>query len=313
MSLSEDQLQQHCLTIIRSRRIKNKIVVLCEGGDQQLLKQRPSASAYRQLEKFPDANFYIASIPKWWQGGRPELFVCGDKEDVINTYFLLRDMHEENRDDSYLGKDKLFAIRDLDLQPARQLKNYSVSDTEELFNMLYQKNKPHLENFKQHTIFITGLIYKEAYFLVPDLQSLFDHYPAGIVVDGKPLSLESLYQTMAGALDTDENLSKNFQQACARISHLKNLNCSNLSALQQSWSQAFQSANEPEKSQLIYALLTIHQVKTYWKSFKPKDNVPQQRFEEQLTLAIGRFYAQQPRESEHHLPSFFNMLSVNNA
>ncbi len=84
MSLSLSELNEHCTAILRSRRIQNKIVILCEGNLHQL-NGRPSPQSYRQLEKVPDANFYKACIPSDWTQHRPEFFVCGDKHDVISS------------------------------------------------------------------------------------------------------------------------------------------------------------------------------------------------------------------------------------
>lgn len=44
MSLSPEQLKQHCKKIIGDRRIKNKIVVLCEGKIPEM-PGRPSPQA----------------------------------------------------------------------------------------------------------------------------------------------------------------------------------------------------------------------------------------------------------------------------
>ena len=314
MSFSEEELQLHCETIIQSRRAQGKIVILCESGRDEVLKQkpRPTTTAYRKEARLSDALFYKACIPSWWEGGRPEFFVCGDRENVINTYFKLQEMHENEPNDSYLHKNKLFAIIDLDLQTANFPENYPFSNTEQLFETLYQQNIPQLEKIKQNQIFITGLIYKEAYFLIPDLQSLFDNYHQSIVFNDNSLNLESVYQVMIENLSTDENLLQNFQRACDRINDFDILDFTNISTLQESWLQAFHTANKLEKDKLIYALLTMHQVKNYWKAFKPSDNdIIETRFKEQLILEIGKFYAQQPRNSQHHLPSFFNALLEN--
>jgi hypothetical protein len=311
MSFSEQELQRHCQTIINSRRAKGKIVILCEGGDNQVLKGRPSASSYRQLGKLPDANFYSACVPTWWNQGKPEFFVCGDKENVINTYFKLKKMHEFESADSYLDINKLFAIIDLDLQPAYPFENYPIANSEQLFNTLYQKNSPQLENIKKNPIFITGLIYKEAYFFTPDLQTLFDNYTHPILFNEQPIQLNSLYQLMVNSLATDKNISVNFKIVCNRIHYLNELDFTDINTLQQSWLQTFNLASQEEKTQLIYALLSIHQVKDYWKAIKSNETeIIEERFKEQLTLAIGNFYAKLDRHSQHHLPSFFNALST---
>jgi len=310
MSFSDAELQKHCETIMLSRRAKGKIVILCEGGDNDILIGRPSPSAYGQLEKLPDANFYKACIPQWWNQKRPEFFVCGDKTNVLNTYLELQKMHENERTDSYLDKNKLFALIDLDLQPAKVLENYPVENTEQLFNMLYQENKPHLDNIKKHPIFITGLIYKEAYFFVPELKEVFENYPLAILFDDLPLDLNAVYEKMGVSFGMDKNLEKNYSIAQQRIAYLMQLDLTNITTLQESWQTAFNSAETEEKNVLIYALLSIHQIKDYWKLIKSNSELSEERFKEQLTLEIGNFYAKQPRESLHHLPSFFNALSA---
>ncbi|MDY6994771.1 MAG: hypothetical protein SVR94_19470 [Pseudomonadota bacterium] len=86
---NSEQLEEHCQTIVNSRQIKNKIVILCEGNIQAL-QGRPSPQTYNKLERLPDANFYKACIPTWWQQQKPEFFVCGDRKVVLDTYFKLQ-------------------------------------------------------------------------------------------------------------------------------------------------------------------------------------------------------------------------------
>ncbi len=310
MSFSDAELKKHCETIMQSRRAKGKIVILCEGGDNDILIGRPSPSAYGQLEKQPDANFYKACIPQWWIQKRPEFFVCGDKTNVLNTYFELQKMHENKRTDSYLDKNKIFALVDLDLEPAKVLENYPIENTEQLFNALYQENKPQLDNIKQHPIFITGLIYKEAYFFVPELKETFENYSLEILFDDLPFDLNAVYEKMGASFGMDKNLENNYSIAKQRISYLTQLDLTNITTLQSSWIEVFNLAQAEEKTALIYALLSIHQIKDYWKLIKSDSEISEARFKEQLTLSIGSFYAKQPRESPHHLPSFFNALST---
>lgn len=307
MSFSDTELQQHCETIMKSRRALGKIVILCEGSGD-ILPLRPSPSSYRALEQFPDSNFYKACVPTWWTEKRPEFFLCGDKENVLNTYFTLQKMHENKRTDSYLNDSKIIALIDLDLQPAKILENYPIENTEQLFNALYQENNPNVENIKQNSIFITGLIYKEAYFFVPDLKETFENYPLNILFDELPFEFSAVYEKMATSLDTDNNLRQNFSIAQQRISYLTQLDLTNITTLQSSWQTSFNSAETEEKNALIYALLSIHQVKDYWKLIKSDSEISD--FEGQLTLNIANFYAKQPRDSQHHLPSFFNALAA---
>ena len=312
MSFKAEELQQHCQTIIASPRIKNKIVILCEGNIHTF-KGRPSPSFYRQQEKLPDANFYKACVPIWWQQKRPEFFVCGDRHDVISTYFELQKMHEKVRDDSFLDKNKLFAIIDLDLQLYEFADRYPIKDTEALFHRLYQQGNINQQAVFENSIFITGLIYKEAYFLIPDLQRVFDEYSTPVSYKNAQVNLTEIYREMVRNLIDDKNIQKplHFLRACERIKHCEQLDFSSLSHLQRSWLNAFDTDSELTQRELIFALLTIHQVKDYWKALAPHHEsvISTERFVEQLTLEIAKFYARQARDSVHHIPCLFNALS----
>jgi len=114
MSLNPEQLEEHCKIILQSPRIKNKIVVLCEGPIPDI-EGRRSPQAYKNMEKMPDANFYKACVPTWWRQKRPQFFNCGDRASVINTYLKLLTLHKQDTTNSYLEPDLLFAMIDLDL------------------------------------------------------------------------------------------------------------------------------------------------------------------------------------------------------
>ena len=312
MSLSNTELQEHCNTIINSRRAQNKIVILCEGNIHAD-EGKASPSSYRQLEKLPDANFYKACIPVWWKQKRPKFFICGDRQDVINTYFELQKMHSQPRNDSYLNKDKLFAIIDLDLPLCKFDDSYPITDSEALFYRLYQQGQINQQAILEKSIFITGLIYKEAYFLIPDLQPLFDDYSPVVHFNNVPINLKAVYRAMAHKLINDGNLMQpdQFKRACERIQHCQQLNFNSLNDLQQSWLTAFDTADKSTQQILIYATLTIHQVKDYWKAVTPHEEgiILAESFKEQLILKIAAFYARQARDSIHHIPGFFNALS----
>ncbi len=215
MSLNKEQLKQHCLTIIKSPRIRNKIVVLCEG-DISNMQARLSPSSYRQMEKMPDSNFYKACVPRWWSQYRPQFFNCGDRKDVIDSYFNLLDLNNSH-ENSYLEPAKLFAIIDLDLQ-SQEISNYPFSDTEEIFCNLYEGMDVNETNAANHRIWVTGLIHKEAYFLLPDLQDMvFNKLPVPMIHNHSPLLLEDIYIAMSDSISDDADLQNNFQRACSRI------------------------------------------------------------------------------------------------
>lgn len=309
MSLDLEQIRQHCKVILNSRRIFNKIVVLCEG-EIKSLQGRQSPQMYRQMERMPDSNFYKASIPRWWTERLPQFFNCGDRNDVLNTYFTLLELHEEGID-SYLNPTKLFAFVDLDIQPKKIEHSYLFSDTEEIFFNLYNKTKTNEVNACQHRVWVTGLIHKEAYFLVPGLQSVFDQFSVQAVYGGRSLLLEDIYLVMASDISSDADLQNNFQRVCARINYCAELDLTEATKLEDSWKLEFQSTEDAtRKDELIFNLLTIRKAKGYWHQIEPSSEWTRSSstFREQLSLEIGRFYSEQVDIAQYHIPSFFKVL-----
>jgi hypothetical protein len=311
MSLNPEQLKKHCEAILQSRRIKNKIVVLCEGVTPKI-QGRESPQSYKAMEQMPDANFYKACVPTWWRQNRPEFFNCGDRKDVIDTYFTLLTLHEQDSTNSYLDCDRLFAMIDLDLQ-LQKIDNYIFTDTEAIFCNLYEKSQVQEQNAAQHRIWITGLIHKEAYFLTPELQSLFDDYPNSPMYQENLASLTNIYSDMADGISSDQDLQFNLKRAFDRINHCSGLDCTQLDSgkFQDSWKHQFQNTTDAtQKHELILALLTIKKAKDYWKQIKPSGDWSRDErvFREQLSLEIGRFYSQQSSDVKCHIPFFFKVL-----
>jgi hypothetical protein len=309
MSLNPEQLKKHCEAILQSRRIKNKIVVLCEG-DIRETQGRESPQAYKAMEQMPDANFYKACVPTWWRQKRPEFFNCGDRKDVLDTYSTLSILHENDTNNSYLDPDRLFAMIDLDLQ-LQTIDNYTFKDTEAIFLNLYEKSQVKEQNAAQHRIWITGLIHKEAYFLTPEIQPIFDNCCNKPIYQGNPAVLAKIYLDMADAICSDLDLQKNLQRAFDRISYCSGLDCTEVQAFQASWKERFQNAvDETHRNQSIAVLLTIKKAKDYWHQIKPFGDFSREDwvFREQLSLEIGRFYSQQSSDVKSHIPFFFKTL-----
>lgn len=133
MGLHPEQLDEHARVILGSRRILHRQVVLCEGersapADRQ---RRPSPQTYRRQETLPDSNFYRRCVPLYWKDRPPQFFNCGDRLDVLQTYARLQRLHVEDPAASYLDPRQLYAIVDLDLQPAA-LEHSPCATTEEL-------------------------------------------------------------------------------------------------------------------------------------------------------------------------------------
>lgn len=309
MSFNSEQLKEHCETIIQSSRIKNKIVVLCEGVISKM-EGRPSPQSYKRMEQMPDANFYNACVPTWWTQKRPQFFNCGDRKDVIDTYLTLLTLHKEDSSNSYLDPDRLFAIIDLDLQ-VQAIDNYNFTDTEAIFRDLYEKSEVKEQNAKRHRIWITGLIHKEAYFLTPELQPTFDNYLHPPIYRGNPALLANVYLDMADAICSDVDLQNNLQRAFDRINYCSELDCTAINNFQDSWRKRFKNAvDETHKNQSIAVLLTIKKAKDYWNKIQPPNgwSAGETRFREQLSLEIGRFYSEQSSEVKCHIPFFFKTL-----
>lgn len=311
MSFSPEELENHCLQILGDRRIKNKIVILCEGEIKDIDGRR-SPQAYKRIEQLPDANFYKKCVPKSWNDKpRPQFFNCGDRKDVIDTYFNLLKINDLKPDNSYLNKSKLFALVDLDIQ-LHTIDNYDFSDTEEIYYSLYDKNKIIVERINKHRIWITGLIHKEAYFIAPNIQEVFDCSLLYPQYKGCCVLLEDIYLRICDETTNDIDLKNHFDRAIKRIDYYQNINCGDLEKLKHTWNHEFSSSSdEQRKKELILILLTIRKAKKYWHLIEPDStwNNGVERFREQLSLEIGEFYSRQDwNNPENHIAFFFKYL-----
>jgi hypothetical protein len=307
MSFSEKELKQHCEIILKQRKILNKIIVLCEGIIPKE-QGRLSPQSYGRMDTLPDSNFYKACIPSDWRNSRPEFFNCGDCNSVISTYFTLWEMIEDDTDNQYFHPKKI-----------RPIYNYRFSNTQEIFCSLYDKikiNEANADNDQEpHEILVTGLIHKEAYFLVPALQSIFDGYSIQPFYKESKLLLEDIYLEMSQDLCSDADLKANFAIACSRINHCYGLDFSGIDKLRDSWIGEFQNTtDENRKHELIFSLLTTRKAKEYWHQVQPSDEWSRDVsvYREQLSLEIAReFYAKQTDDeaaAKYHIPYFFKML-----
>ncbi len=312
MSFNEAELHRHCVHILNQRRIKNKIVILCEGGIPQD-KGRPSPQSYSRMEQMPDANFYKGCVPKCWKQSLPEFVICGDKRDVLDTYSTLLQWHEQGKDMGYLKSEKLFAIVDLDLQKQR-IDDYDFLDTDEIFLDLYDEIRVNVKTVSQHRIWVTGLIYKEAYFMIPELQAVFDHWENALTYDERPLQLEGVYLRMCNDIVDDISIQNSLPIVRDRIRYCTGLDCSNTTQLKDSWQQQFKNSQLPsyEKEKLVFALLRIKQVKNYWHQIKPPSYWTGSivEFRDQLSLHIADFYSRNYEDAKYHISFLLHNLYV---
>jgi hypothetical protein len=322
----------HCLNIVKSPRIRGRIVVLCEG-DLPQENGRLSPQLYRRNEQLQDAYFYRACVPRYWinSGSPTPIFInSGSRSEVIKTYQRLFEIHHKNISVSNLSLDKLFAIVDLDLQ-SQSLGNesfiYPFKNIDDAFYHLYNENKINTQNAIEHRIWFTGLIHKEAYFLIPELQEFFDidlpgisyAYNQGCQYQNNALNLNTIYQDMVDDTVQDRDLADNLERGVARIkSYCENIKIECTKDLQDYWQQQWQVNvnNRDNLNELIYAILSIRKAKPYWEKVHPGDEIATEdcenryrKFRDDMTLEIGKqFYARQSGEPHQHLAYFFKHL-----
>jgi hypothetical protein len=317
-------IDQHCLNIIKSRRICNKIVILCEG-DLPQENGRLSPQLYGRNETLPDANFYKACLPRYWREKTPEFFNSGSRAEVIKTYQRLAEIGNENGKDSYLSPEKVFAIIDIDLQSQSLIDDsfpYPFPDIDTAFGHLYNGNTVNIDNADQHHIWFTGLIHKESYFLVPELQEVFDEISSSSCHNGcqyknDALNLNIVHQEMAKDAIKDKDLEKNWSRAASRIQKCENLQLESQESFRDSWQKQWEThASDRNKlKELAYALLAVRKAKPYWERVHPGDETAEdcedrfRKFREDIALEIGRkFYAHQQGDPHEHLAYFFKYL-----
>jgi hypothetical protein len=307
-------IQQHCQNIINSPRIRNRIIVLCEG--ELPPTGRYSPSSYGKNDRLPDANFYKACLPRQWRDRLPVFFNSGSRSEVIKTYQCLRDIHDQNPSESRFIPSKIFALLDLDLQ-SENLHDYPFPSIDAVYEDLFTQHKINTHRLEQHQIWLTGFIHKEAYFLAPEIQEFFNRTQTCAYQD-HPLLLSALYPRMAQDINNDQDMAIHWPRAAKRISHCEQLNLDCPQDFQQSWQTHWKTiSHQPEQSQqLSYALLAIRKAKPYWENIHPchesftSDCGEEWRsFREDISLEIARqIYAEQAGHPHQHLACFFQYL-----
>jgi len=318
VSFSKKELETYCDEIIlKNAAIDRQTIVLCEGFNQNLkeLVKNPATLAENFVNEYQDAAFYQRSIPKWCRDANIVFYVCGKQAKVIEAYFYLRKKYQEKqaKNDRRFDVNKLFAWLDIDSQkhPLPKEEDYPFSSLEAIYSDLYQNGLVNQKRVHNHNIWVTGLLHKEAYFLIPELQEIFDQY--------HPTDLTDLHVKIAKSISWDKDfyklLTENFNLVKERINHHPLLYVTqSVEEFQKIWLDEFSKQNITplDKNALIEVLLIIAKSKTIWESIQSDKGTKAKAhkdYRDQLTFKIANeFYAKQPRDSLHHLPSFFNAL-----
>lgn len=318
MSFSNDDLKKYCDEIILKRAaLDRQIVVLCEGFNdnlKELLKDPVPTIGENFADLYQDAAFYQRSIPKWCRDKNIIFYICGNQASVIKAYFYLRNQYQE-KDDSRLDVNKLFAWIDIDTQkhPLPKNESYFFQSLESIYADLYINGIVNQATAKNHKIWVTGFLHKEAYFIIPELQYLFNQHHF--------INLTDLYKNITESILRDKKfyplITENFNLIKERIKHHPLLyTAQSADEFQEKWLAEFAKPNITltEKDNLINALLIIVKSKTAWESIQSESatkEIEPKTYRNQLSHKIAlEFYAKQPRESPHHIPSFFNALSA---
>lgn len=311
-----EKLQTQVEKILSSPRIRDRLVVLCEGDPFPIdaATSAPSPQMYRRLEKTPDANFYKACIPRDWHGTRlPQFFTCGGRSDVIRTFEELLAAHNRRPGVSYLNPAKLYAMVDLDIQPNVMPGNYPWQTTEDVHGDLYDDGRLRAAVSDEHRIWVTALIHKEAYFVGATAERAW----AGGVrpfFDGSPLRLGDVYVAAAKGLVSDADVSGNIEIVRARLGRFSAgsiLDASSCQRLGDSWIAASDGVDSDEYDRLVAVLLGIAKIKPLWSRVYPDPSaecmLSSDTFREQLGLMVAGQIAEL-RPDMHPLAGFFYWL-----
>lgn len=309
-----NELQALVSAILRSRRIKNKLVVLCEGNRLPIEAGRaPSPQMYRRLDSLPDANFYKNCVPTSWHGNRlPSFFNCGDRGHVLHTFAALLAAHHANPGESYLSPEKLYALVDLDLQAGRMPADYPWLTTEDVHEDLYHDGTLKAEVDERHRIWVTALIHKEAFFVLPEVSAAFEGDTP--FFRNAALDLRTLHDAAAERLATDADLAPRLAVVRSRLDRFtagSRLSCESGDALGASWRGLATRTTGDEYRAIVRALLAVAKVKPLWAELVPDPRhgrtIPAETFREGLALKVARHIAElEPHE--HPLASFFHWL-----
>lgn len=310
ISLKPEDIESYAQSIMNEPRIKGKAVILCEGTPEEYSRKVGkrgvySPGFYRKLNTLPDSDFYTRCLPQHMRSRhQPQFFNCGSRAGVFRVFIKLHELHQQSPA-SYLTLEKLFVLVDLDIQHSiiEATSRNVASDTETVFHSLYQELKINQATLKETVIFTTGLIHKEAYFLLPELTELFSHYENKIFYKNEPLDLVQIYRDIINEFEKDKDLEANFTRAQKRL-EFSALNIMDLSTLRTSF---YEEIQKEVTTHLIQLLFLIRKAKPYWQLIHTEDVITPEQFRDRLSLSIAKFYSEKNDEN-FHLTAIFNAI-----
>lgn len=313
MSLNDDQVWSLANSIIGCRAIKNRAVILFEGKVDPIpygSGLRKSPSSYRQQE-FDDAKFYRKCLPRYLQREYcPQFFNCSSQASVIKVFHQLIDLHVSDPNNSYLSPEKLFALVDLDL--AKQpIHNYKFSEIEAIYRNIYRLHTGQL-NLDGHKIYTTGLVHKEAYFILPELEAgvfnkILEIYPK-LQCYGQPFDLKKIYRKLIHSIAEDRRIQANFSivekrlQGYLSLDESTDLNPERLQEILDQKSEHYiddyplnSEMHEEGRSLLMDAVFLITKIKeSAWHQITDGDSdqsLSPSQFREQIALKIAEYFS----------------------
>jgi hypothetical protein len=253
-------------------------------------------------------------VPQDWHSHRlPQFFNCGGRSQVLSVYAQLRERSDAAPDAGYLTADKLYALVDLDLQQAGMPAGYPWQTSEDVHTALYQDGTVHGVPDDSHRIWVTALIHKEAFFVLPPMAAAWEDGAIPFFCDA-PLNLKGLHEAIADRLTTDTDFAGNLEVVAARLARFKAgaaLTCMDGESLRTAWRAAAMQADANQYEGLLRALLSVAQVKPVWSQITPDPRygatMPAENFRDQLALKVAATIAKAEPE-QHPLASFFAWL-----
>ena len=297
--MTDKQVLVHATNILKSSRIRGKYVFLCEGDISTIFENNThSPSSLRKLEHLPDSSFYKKCLSPNIQKYKLPVFVnCAGRADVIKVYHKLVELVNEateKGEGTYLNLSKLFLIIDLDLQNSKVTSNIY---TEDIYSSLYNDTKIIKKNIPSHKVFVTGLIHKEAYFLLPQFEDIIKNYKVQLLYKKQPINLNTMYKEILKETKSDRDLSKNLNRVLNRFKKY------NLSTIEELITFA---TNKLKAKELEY-LFTFRKVKPYWERITSNETIDNEKLREQISLEIASTISFNNNQ-DFHLTAIFNEI-----